>query len=99
MLRGGAVFSFYCKELFLASIHGNQVSDELPCHGECCAVGVAFLFLLFVYHRQFWAVSRRHFCRLNQHRLQMFVALFREWRALGDITNNPEAEGFRRADS
>jgi len=29
LLGGGAVFSFYCKELFLPAIHGNQVRDEL----------------------------------------------------------------------
>jgi lysozyme family protein len=46
---------------------------------------MAFLFRLFVYHRQFRAVAWCHLCRFNQNRLQMLVALFREWRALGDI--------------
>ena len=32
-LRGGAVFSFYYKKVFLAAIHGNQVSHELSYYG------------------------------------------------------------------
>src|SRR6266404_9102084 len=75
-LRGGAVFSFYCKELFLTTIHGNQVGDELARHCQRRAVGIAFLFLLVVEHGQLRAVSGRHLVRFDQCRLQMFVALF-----------------------
>src|SRR5260370_41578048 len=84
-LRSGAVFVFYYQKAFLPAINRHQVRHHLPRHGQCCAVGIAFLFFLFVYHRQFGAVSRRHLCPLNQTRWQEFVSLFREWRALGDI--------------
>ena len=84
-LRSGAVLVFYYQKSFLSAIDSDQVRHHLPRHGQCCVVGIAFLFLLFVYHRQCGAISRRHFCRLNQNRLQMFVALFRQWRAHRDI--------------
>src|SRR6266446_2274362 len=84
-LRGGAVFSFYYKKVFLATIHGNQVSHELSCYGQRRAIGVALLFFPVVEHRQVRAVSRRHLGRLDQHRLQMLVALLRERGALDDV--------------
>src|SRR6266568_4027907 len=69
LLRGGAVFSFYCKELFLTAIHGNQVGHELARHCQRGAVGIAFLFLLVVEHGQLRAVARGHFCRFDQRGL------------------------------
>src|SRR5580692_1540160 len=76
LLRGGTVFSFYCKELFLTAIHGNQVRDELARHRQRRAVGIAFLLFLVVEHGQLRAVARRHLRRLDERRLQMLVALF-----------------------
>src|SRR5208282_2054762 len=81
-LRGGTVFSFYCKELFLAAIHGNQVRDELARHGERGAIGVAFLSLLVIQHGQLRTVAWCHFRCLDQRGLQMLVSLFGQRRAL-----------------
>src|ERR1700719_2612737 len=69
LLRGGAVFSFYCKELFLTTIHGNQVRDELARHCQSRTIGITFLFLLVVEHGQLRAVARGHLGRFDQGRL------------------------------
>src|SRR5712692_5748439 len=85
VLRGGAVFVFYYQKVFLAAIDGNQVGHELPRHGQRGAIDVALLLFPVIEHRQVHTVSRRHLGCLDQCRLQMFVALLREWCALDEV--------------
>lgn len=76
VLRGGVIFSFYCKELFLAPIHGSPMSAELARYGECRAIRVALLFFLVIGHRQIRVVSRRHLPRLESYVASFFVLAF-----------------------
>jgi len=67
-LRSGVVFVYYQKA-FLPAINRHQVRHHLLRHGQCCAVGIAFLFLLYtiassgLFRGAIFAASIRTVCR------------------------------------
>jgi hypothetical protein len=75
-LRSDAATCFRHLKIPRFPVYGYEVGPQFARHRQLCAIGVAFLPFLVIEHGQFQAVARRHLDRLDQRRLQMFVALF-----------------------
>src|ERR1700722_19064875 len=84
-LRGSAVLILYQQEIPPTAIDRYQISHELPCHSQCGSIRIPFLPLLVIDHGQARAVSRCQLCRLDQHALQMLIALLGKRTALDHL--------------
>ena len=63
-------------EIPLSSIHGEKICDHLPRYRKRRSIGVPFLFLSFIEQGQIVILSGRQLRGLDQHTLDMLVALF-----------------------
>ena len=63
-------------EVALPSIDGEQISHHFPSNGQRRSIGVPFLFLSFIEQRKIVILSGRQLRCLDQHKLDILVALF-----------------------
>jgi len=78
-----AVLVFYYQKTFLPAINSDWYATIFRATASVARVGIAFLFLLVVYHGQLWAVRGAIFAASIQNRLQCFVRCFESGRTHG----------------
>ena len=94
---GRGASAIFCRhEISLSSIHGEQIRDHLARYCKRRSIGVPFLFLSFIEQRKIVILSGRQLRCLDQHKLDILVALFGNRRAKRVIPNpNPEKPFLR----
>jgi len=65
----------------LSSINGEQICDHLARYRKRRSIGVSFLFLSFIEQPKIVILSGRQLRCLDQHKLDILVALFGNRRA------------------
>jgi len=79
---GRGASAIFCRhEISLSSIHGEQIRDHLARYCKRRSIGVPFLFLSFIEQRKIVILSGRQLRCLDQHKLDILVALFGNRRA------------------
>jgi hypothetical protein len=74
---GRVASAIFCRhEIPLSSIQGEKICDYLARYRKRHSIGVPFLFLSFIEQRKIVILSGRQLRRLDQHELDIFVALF-----------------------
>jgi len=74
---GRVASAIFCRhEIPLSSIHGEKICDHLARYRKRRSIGVPFLFLSFIEQRKIVILSGRQLRSLDQHKLDILVALF-----------------------
>jgi hypothetical protein len=74
---GRVASAIFCRhEMLLSSIHGEKICDHLARYRKRRSIGVPFLFFSFIEQRKIVILSRRQLRSLDQHKLDILVALF-----------------------
>ena len=74
---GHGASAIFCRhEIPLSSIHSEKVCDHLARYRKRRSIGVPFLFLSFIEQRKIVILSGRQLRGLDQHKLDILVALF-----------------------
>ena len=74
---GRVASAIFCRhEIPLSSIHGEKICDHLARYRKRRSIGVPFLFLSFIEQRKIVILSGRQLRGLDQHKLDILVALF-----------------------
>ena len=74
---GCVASAIFCRyEIPLSSIHGEKICDHLASYRKCRSIGIPFLFLSFIEQGKIVILSGRQLRRLDQHALDILVALF-----------------------
>ena len=71
-----AVASLHRRKAALATIHGHQVSHELPRYRQSRAIGVSFVSFPLIKHGYIGAITWCHLGGLDQRRLEKPITLF-----------------------
>jgi hypothetical protein len=73
----GVASAIFCRhEIPLSSIYGEKICDHLARYRKRRSIGVPFLFLSFIEQRKIVILSGRQLRSLDQHKLDILVALF-----------------------
>jgi hypothetical protein len=74
---GRVASAIFCRhEIPLSSIHGEKICDHLARYRKRRSIGVPFLFFSFIEQREIVILSGRQLRSLDQHKLDILVALF-----------------------
>ena len=63
----------------LLAIYSHEIGNQLASYSQCCAIGIPLLPCVFIYQSQIGIPPWRQLRRFDQHPLDMFVSLLRNW--------------------
>lgn len=63
----------------LLAIYSHEISHQFASHSECCAIGIPLQPRVLVYQSQIRISPWRQLRRFDEHPLNMFVPLLRNW--------------------